>query len=75
MYDNLLCKMLDGIMGVGKVCLKQRRLEHFHSVSVFGICKCTSELSSTLGTRGNEVTDKIDRGLPFTQMSHFAFRQ
>ena len=26
-------------------------------------------------TRGNEVTDKIQRGLPFTQMSHLAFRQ
>lgn len=43
-------KMLDG--NVGKICLKQMRLRHFHSGSIFGICKCSSELSGRLVPEG-----------------------
>jgi len=50
MRNNLMHKMRDD--NVGKKCLKQMRLWHFHSGSIFGICKCTSELSSSLVPEG-----------------------
>lgn len=50
MGNNLMQKMLGD--NVGKICLKQMRLGHFHSGSVSGICKCSSELSSSLVPEG-----------------------
>lgn len=50
MNNNLMQKMLDG--NVGKICLEQMRLGHFHSGSIFGICECSSEPSGSLAPEG-----------------------